>query len=83
MHGAAARADQGVAALVIVEIFRAEGSDRDQAVGAGLGELDEQAGARDAGDAALEARTDAVGEVMGDQAVDGLALRFHRAPLGH
>lgn len=51
---AAACADQRVTALVIVEIFRAEGSDRDQPVGAGLAQLDEQAGARDAGDAALK-----------------------------
>ncbi len=71
-----------MAALVIVEIFRAKGSDRDQPVGAGLAQLDEQAGAGDAGDAALETRADAVGEVMRDQAVDGLALRLHRAPLG-
>src|SRR5439155_19846725 len=51
MHGAAARADQGVAALVIVEIFRAQRPDRDQAVCTGISQLDEQAGARDAGDA--------------------------------
>ena len=81
MHGTAARADQGVASLVIVEIFRAEGSDRDQSVGAGVTELDEQAGARDAGYAALERRADAVGEMMGDQPVHGLALGLHGAAL--
>src|SRR5262249_9520083 len=65
-HGTAACAHESVAALVIVEIFRAKGSDRDQSVRTRLAQLDEQAGARDAGDAALKARADAIGQMMGD-----------------
>ena len=68
--------------LVVAEIFVADGARRDEAVGAGLVELDEQAGARDAGDAAFEGRADAVGEEMRDQPVDGLALGLHGAALG-
>ena len=55
---------------------------RHEAVGAGIVELDEQAGAGDAGNAALEGRADAVGEEMRDQPVDGLALGRHGAALG-
>ena len=47
-----------------------------------LVELDEQAGAGDAGDAALEGGADAVGEEMRDQPVVGLALGHHGAALG-
>jgi hypothetical protein len=71
VHGTAARADQRVARLVIVEIFSPQRADRDQAVGAGVAELDEQPGAGDAGDAALKGRADTVGEKMRDQAVGG------------
>ena len=39
-------------------------------------------GARDAADAALELRADALGKPGGDQPVDGVALRRHGAPLG-
>ena len=52
------------------------------AVGAGLVELDEKPGADDPADMALEGRTDAVGEEMGDQPVGGLPLRRHGATLG-
>ncbi len=45
-------------------------------------ELDEQAGAGDARDAALEARADAVGEMVRDQPVIGFALGLHGAALG-
>ena len=41
VHGTAARADQRMAGLVIVEIFGPQSADRDQAVGAGVAELDE------------------------------------------
>ena len=82
VHGTAARADQRVAGLVIVEIFRSHRADRHEAVGAGVVEFDEQTRAGDAGDAALEGCADAVGEVMRDQPVGSLALRLHRAPLG-
>ena len=44
--------------------------------------FDEQAGAGDAGNAAVEGRADAVGEEMRDQPVGGLALGLHGAPLG-
>ena len=43
------------AVLVVAEVLVADGARRDEAVGAGVVELDEQAGAGDAGDAALEA----------------------------
>src|SRR5258708_7295418 len=79
---AAASADQGMAVLVVAEIIRADGARRDEAVGAGVVELDEQAGAGGARDVALEGRADAVGEEMGEQAVEGLAFRFHGAALG-
>src|SRR5258708_22825286 len=48
---AAGVADQGVGALVVAEIVLAQGRRRDEAVGAGIVELDEQAVARDAADA--------------------------------
>ena len=71
-----------MARLVIVEIFSAKRADRDQAVGAGIAEFDEQSGAGDAGDAALKTCPDAVCEKMRDQAIGGLALGLHGAPLG-
>ena len=45
---AAAVADEGVAILVIAEILAADGARRDESVGAGVVELDEQPGAGDA-----------------------------------
>ena len=68
--------------LVVVEVFVADGARRHEAVGAGLVQLHEQAGAGDAGDAAVEGGADAVGEEMGDQPVVGLALGQHGAALG-
>src|SRR5437899_4644502 len=47
-------ADQRVGALVVAEIFLAERRRRDEAIGAGVVELDEQAGARDAADVPVE-----------------------------
>ena len=82
VHGTAARADQRVAGLVVIEIFRSQGADRDQAVGAGIAELDEQSGPGDAGDAALKGGPDAIGEKMRDQAISGFALGLHGAALG-
>src|SRR5262245_59087733 len=79
---AAAVADQRVAILVIAEIFAPDGARRNEAVGAGIVELDEQAGARDPRDVAVEGRADAVGEEMREQSVEGLALGLHGAPLG-
>src|SRR5262249_59622345 len=79
---AAVSAEQGMAALVVAEIMGADGARRDEAVGAGVVELNEQAGAGSPGDVALEGRADAVGEETGEQAVEGLAFRFHGAALG-
>ena len=62
-------ADKGAAGFVEAEIFVADGARRDKAVGAGLVELDEQAGARDAGNMPVECRADAVGQKMRDQPV--------------
>ena len=69
-------------ALVMAEIFVADGARRHEAVGAGLVQLHEQAGAGDAGDAAVEGGADAVGEKMRDQPVVGFALGQHGAALG-
>jgi hypothetical protein len=66
MHFACARADHGMARLVVVEIVGAQRAHRHEPVGAGLVELDEQPGAGDAGDAPVEGRADAVGQPMGD-----------------
>ena len=79
---AGAIADHGVALFVVAVIVRPDRRGRHEAVGAGLGELDEQPGPGDAGDPALEGRADPVGEVMGDEPVDRLALRRHRPALG-
>ena len=82
VHGTAARSDQRMARLVVVEIFSPKRADRDETVGAGVGQFDEQAGTGDAGDAALKGRPNAIGEKMRDQAVGGLALGLHGSPLG-
>ena len=82
MHGTAARADQRVARLVIVEVFGPERADRDQSIGAGVGEFDEKPRAGDAGNAALKGCPDTVGEEMRNQAVSGFAFRLHGAALG-
>src|SRR5262245_27684731 len=74
---AAGIADQRMAVLLIAEIFVADRARRDETVGAGIVELDEQAGAGDAGNVALERGADPVGEEMREQAVEGLALRLH------
>ena len=79
---AGARADQRVMGLVIAEIIVAERAGGNEAVGAGVGELDEQPGVGGAGDAALETGADLFGEEGRDQAVGGLALGGHGAALG-
>src|SRR6516162_11593220 len=71
-----------MAGLVIVEVFSTQRADRNQPVGASLVQLDEQAGAGDAGNAALKSRADPVDEMMGDQAVGSLAFGLHSPPLG-
>src|SRR3979409_714209 len=65
-----------MARLIVIEIFRAQRADRDQPIGAGITEFDEQSGAGDAGDAALKGGADAVGEEMRDQTVGGFAFRL-------
>src|SRR5215213_7913029 len=65
----AAVADQRMAALVEAKEFIADGARRNEAVGAGLVQLDEESRAGDAADAAFELRPDAVGEEMRDQPV--------------
>src|SRR5262249_60303066 len=71
----------GMAVLVIAEIIGADGARGDESVRAGIVELDEQAGAGGARDMALEGCADAIGEEMGEQAIEGLALGFHGAAL--
>src|SRR5262249_36395978 len=79
---ATAVADQRVAILVVAEIFAADGARRNETVGAGVVELDEQAGASDARNVSLEAGAAAVGEKMGEQAVEGFALGLHGTAFG-
>src|SRR5215211_8516319 len=74
VHGTAARADQRVARLVVVVIFRAKRADRNQPISAGILQLHEQAGAGDAGDSGLKTRADLVGQEMRDEPVGGFAL---------
>src|SRR6202451_3408369 len=73
--------DEGAAAFVETKIFVADEARRDESVGAGVVELDEQAGAGDAGNMAVEGRADPIGEKMRDQPVSGLALGLHGAAL--
>src|SRR6266404_3869980 len=73
--------DQRMARLVVAVIVRAERARRNEAVRAGVVELDEQSRARDPADAARESRADAVGEEMRDQPVVGFALGLHGAPF--
>ena len=61
---AAAIADQRMPVFVIAEILLADGTCRNEAVGAGVVELDEQAGAGGAGDMAFEGRADASGNTI-------------------
>src|SRR5437016_1744903 len=79
---AAASADQGMAILVVAKIVGADGARGDESVRAGIVELDEQAGAGGARDVALEGCADAIGEEVGEQAIEGLAFGFHGAALG-
>ena len=74
-------ADEGATSFVVTEIFFADVTRRDQTVGAGLVEFDEQAGAGHSGDVAIEGRADAIDQKMRDQPVGGLALGLHGAAL--
>src|SRR5260370_40726857 len=80
VHGTAARSDQRMARLVVIEIFSSQRADRYQTVGAGVGQLDEQSGAGNAGDAALKTGSDAVGEKMRNQTIGGFAPRLSGGP---
>src|ERR1700724_3275397 len=64
-------ADERAGAFVKTKIFAADKARRDEAVGAGVVELDEQAGAGDAGNMTVEGGADAIGEEMRDQPVGG------------
>src|SRR5439155_5596350 len=53
----------------------------DKAVGAGIVQFDEKSRAGNAGDVAAELCADLIGQKVGQQPVEGFALRFHGAPL--
>ena len=66
---AGARPHHRVTCFVVPEIFVTNRAGRNETIGAGFAQLHEKAGARNAGDATLEACTDAIGEKMRDQPV--------------
>ena len=76
------RPDQRPIRLLEAVIVVAQGRGGHEAVPARLGEPHEEAGARDAADARLKDGADAVGQMRRDEAVDRLAFRRHRPPLG-
>ena len=82
MRLAGALADHRLVGLVVAEEIGAQRAGGNEAVGAGVVELHEQAGAGDAGDVAAESGADAVGHEMRHQPVDGLALGGHGAAFG-
>src|SRR5262245_5801862 len=75
-------ADQSMTLLVMIEILMADGGGRDEAVGAGLVQPHEEAGAGEPGDAGGKAGADAIGKISGDQPVGSFTFRRHGAPLG-
>ena len=79
---AGARANERTRPLLVAEIVVAERRRGHEAVGAGLGQFDEQADAGDAGDARPEHGADPVGEMSRDKPVDRLAFGRHSAALG-
>src|ERR1700751_4719333 len=70
-------ADKSATGLVKAKILLADSARRNKTVGAGFVEFDEESGARHPGYVAIEDRTDAVGQEMGDQPVSSFALGFH------
>src|ERR1700740_1700093 len=70
-------ADKSAARFVKEKILLADSARRNKTVGAGFVEFDEQSGAGHPGYVAIEDRTDAVGQEMGDQPVSSFALGFH------
>ena len=75
-------ANERMGSVIVTEIFVANVTRRDQTIGAGFVEFDEQAGAGDAGNVAVESRANAVGQKVRDQPVGGLAFGLGGAPLG-
>ena len=75
-------ADERATRLVETEIFVADGTCRDKTIGAGLVELNEQAGTGYAGNVPIEDGANAVGQEMRDQPIGGFALRLHRTAFG-
>ncbi len=68
--------------LVILIIVIADGPCRNESIRPRFVKLHEQAGAGDAANPAFEGCADPVGEMMGDQTIDGLALGLHRPAFG-
>src|SRR3954451_22306450 len=60
-------ADQGMARLIVTVVVVANRARRTEAVGSGLRQFDEQSRAGVSADAALERRTNAIGEEIRDQ----------------
>ena len=75
-------ADKGMTRLDVAEILNADMAGRDQTVGAGLVELDEQTGAGHAGNVPVKNCADTVRQKVSDQSVSGFAFRLHGTPLG-
>ena len=71
-----------LAPRIEARLVGAERAGGDEPLGPGLVEGDEDAEARDAGDTAVELRAQAIGQVGGAIAIQGIALRRLRAPLG-
>src|SRR5688572_15335600 len=80
---AAVLADQLARGFLVAEIFLAEGLGEHQPVTAEIGDGGEEAEWLDAGDPALDQLPDPVSEESRNVAVNGVALRLHRAPLEH
>src|SRR5438270_10021690 len=71
-----------MAIFMMAKIVRAHVARGDETVGTGIVKFDEQTRARGAGNVALECRSDPIGKKMGEQAVEGFALRLHGATFG-
>src|SRR5258706_13887244 len=68
--------------LFVAEIIRAECAGGDKSIGASVVEFYEQAGASDAADAAGKSGADAVGKMVRNEAIGGLALGLHGTAFG-
>ena len=76
---AAALANQRMAFLVMIKIFRADAGGGNEAVGTGICQTHKHARAGDTGNAALKMGADPIGQMKGDQPVGGFAFRGHCA----